>query len=112
MARASKSGSGPAGRFPLSPVIHGRTRLLILSFLLRTGRAATFTSLRDELQSTDGNLSVHLTKLEEAGLVSLDRAFVGKKPQTKVKITAAGRRQFKTYVRQLRAIVPGLGEGA
>ena len=112
MAQAPKSGSGPSGRYPLSPVIHGRARLLILSFLLRTGKPANFTSLRDELDSTDGNLSVHLSKLEEAGLVLIEKAYVGKRPQTRVKLTPAGRRQFKAYVKELREIVPGLVEGS
>lgn len=108
MAQASKSGSGPSGRHPLSPVIHGRIRLLILSFLLRSGRPASFTSLRDELDSSDGNLSVHLAKLEEAGLITIDKSFVGKRPRTEVKVTAAGRSQFKAYVKDLQRIVPGL----
>ncbi len=110
MAQASKSGSGRSGRVPLSPVIHGRARLLILSLLLRTGKPIIFTFLRDELETTDGSLSVHLGKLEEAGLVSLEKAFVGKKPQTRIKLTPAGRRQFRSYVKELRSIVPGLGE--
>ncbi len=108
MARASKSESGPGGRLPLSPVIHGRARLLILSFLLRSGRPANFTALRDEIAVTDGNLSVHLGKLEEAGLVAVSKSFVGKRPQTRIRITPAGKRRFKAYVQDLRAIVPGL----
>lgn len=84
--------------------------MLILSLLLRTGKPINFTSLRDELETTDGSLSVHLGKLEEAGLVDLKKAFVGKKPQTRIKLTPAGRRRFNNYVKELRAIVPGLGE--
>ena len=110
MAQASKSDSGRTGRIPLSPVIHGRARLLILSLLLRTGRPLTFTSLRDELKYTDGSLSVHLGKLEEAGLIFLERAFVGKKPQTRIKLTPTGRSRFRSYVKELKSIVPGLGE--
>ncbi len=110
MARSSKPGSGQSGWKPLSPVIHGRARLLILSFLLRTGKPVNFTSLRDQLEYTDGSLSVHLSKLEEAGLISLAKAFVGKKPQTRIKLTVAGRRQFKNYINDLRAIVPGLAD--
>lgn len=109
MARAPKQEAGPQDRAPLSPVIHGRARLLILSFLVRTGRPVAFTALREELAATDGNLSVHLGKLEEAGLVQIEKTFVGKRPRTRVKLTAAGRRRFRIYVRQLREIVPGLG---
>ncbi len=108
MAHKSKSDSGRMGRAPLSPIIHGRARLLILSFLLRTGRPISFTSLRDELEYTDGSLSVHLGKLEEALLVTIQKSFVGKKPQTRIKLTATGRRQFNAYVKELRSIVPGL----
>ncbi len=110
VAQVLKSGSGPSGRIPLSPLIHGRARLLILSLLLRTGKSITFTSLRDRLESTDGSLSVHLAKLEEAGLVTLERAFVDKKPQTRIKITTTGRSQFRSYVKELKSIVPGLAE--
>ena len=110
MARAPKSDSGRPGRVPLSPVIHGRARLLILSLLLRAGKPIKFTSLRDQLESTDGSLSVHLGKLEEAGLVTLEKAFVGRKPQTRIKVTTTGRRQFRSYVKELRSIVPGLGD--
>lgn len=112
MARASKSEAGPQGRPPLSPVIHGRARLLILSFLMRAGRPATFTELRNELSATDGNLSVHLAKLQEAGLVSIEKVFVGKRPQTRVQFTADGRKRFRAYVSELREIVPGLGTEA
>jgi len=82
--------------------------LLILSFLLRYPRSHLFTSLRDELGFSDGSLSVNLTKLEAGGLVQLSRSFVGKKPQTLVKVTAKGKREFQNYVAQLRRIVPGL----
>ncbi len=100
--------SGGGGQAPLSPLIHGRARLLILSFLLRVPRSHPFTHLRDELGFSDGSLSVNLAKLESAGLVRLNRAFVGKKPQTLVKVTAKGKREFQRYVGELRGIVPGL----
>ena len=114
MARNDQSGSGPPGptgdrgRTPLSPLIHGRVRLLILSFLLRTRKAHAFTALRNSLDLTDGTLSVHLSKLEEGGLVSIEKTFEGKKPLTLVRVTPLGRRLFKKYVADLRGIVPGL----
>ena len=101
--------TGGGGQAPLAPLIHGRARLLILSFLLRAPRAHPFTYLRDQLGYSDGALSVNLTKLEDGGLVRLTRAFVGKKPQTMVRITPKGKRQFQQYVQQLKGIVPGLG---
>jgi len=105
---AERGASGDASGQPLSPLIHGRARLLILSFLLRAPRALPFTHLRDALGFSDGSLSVNLSKLEAAGLVRLDRAFVGKKPQTAVKVTPRGKREFNRYVAELKGIVPGL----
>ncbi len=70
----------------------------------------TFTELKHGLDLTDGTLSVHLGKLESGGLVQVQKEFVGKKPQTLVRMSAAGREQFKTYVAELRTLVPGLGE--
>jgi len=107
----SPGSPGDRGRAPLSPLIHGRVRLLILSFLLRSNRAHAFTALRNSLNLTDGTLSVHLSKLEEGGLVSIEKTFEGKKPLTMVRVTPAGKRQFKQYVAELKGIVPGLGAG-
>lgn len=108
MARTSGAGSDPVGQALLLPLIHGRVRLLVLSFLLRAGRAVPFTSLRDELRLTDGTLSVHLSKLEDGKLVKQEKSFVGKRPLTMVKMTARGRRLFLQYVEDLRNVVPGL----
>jgi DNA-binding HxlR family transcriptional regulator len=69
--------------------------LLILSFLLRANKAHRFTDLRNSLHLTDGTLSVHLSKLEDGGLVSIEKTFEGKKP----------------LVADLKGIVPGLGGG-
>ena len=108
MAGTSGVGSGPVGQALLLPLIHGRVRLLVLSFLLRGNRAVPFTALRDELRLTDGTLSVHLSKLEQGKLVKQNKSFVGKKPLTMVKVTPRGRRLFQQYVEDLRSIVPGL----
>ena len=62
----------------LDDVIHGRLRLGVMAFLSTAG-SAEFTVLKNRLQASDGNLSVQLRKLEEAGYVSIDKAFVGKK---------------------------------
>ena len=108
VGRDTSGASGGDRQAPLSPLIHGRARLLILSFLLRAPRSHPFTYLRDELGFSDGSLSVNLAKLEDGGLVQLNRAFVGRKPQTLVKVTAKGKRDFQRYVAELREIVPGL----
>ncbi len=107
-AGSDASAAGGGGQVPLSPLIHGRARLLILSFLLRRPRSYPFTVLRDELGFSDGSLSVNLAKLEAAGLVQLNRAFVGRKPRTMVRISARGKREFNRYVSELKGIVPGL----
>ncbi len=110
MARISDGKAGGVGQAILLPLIHGRVRLMVLSFLLRGRRAVSFTSLRDELRLTDGTLSVHLSKLEQGKLVKQEKTFVGKRPLTMVKVTPKGRRLFRQYVSDLRKVVPGLGD--
>jgi DNA-binding transcriptional ArsR family regulator len=88
----------------LDPVLHERGRLAIVSVLAAAERL-TFTELRDALGMTDGNLSVHLQKLEEKGYVTIDKQFVGRKPQTGCRLTRVGRRAFSSYLDRLEAIV-------
>jgi DNA-binding MarR family transcriptional regulator len=88
----------------LDPVLHERGRLAIASVLAAVDQI-TFTELRDELAMTDGNLSVHLQKLEEKGYVAIDKHFVGRRPQTTCRLTPAGRRAFARYLDHLEAIV-------
>ncbi len=93
---------------PLSPLIHGRARLLILSFLMPRSAGATFTEIKAEVGLTDGTLSVHLSELEKGGMVEIAKRFVGKRPQTVVTVTGDGRSRFEAYVEELRRLVPGL----
>ena len=88
----------------LDPLLHERGRLAIVSALAAAPRL-TFTELRDALGMTDGNLSVHLQKLEEKGYVAIDKQFVGRRPQTSCQLTRGGRRAFTTYLDRLEAIV-------
>jgi DNA-binding transcriptional ArsR family regulator len=88
----------------LDPLLHERGRLAIVSVLAAVERL-TFTELRDQLEMTDGNLSVHLTKLEAKGYVVIDKQFVGRKPQTTCRVTSAGRKAFAHYLDQLESIV-------
>ena len=104
----ARKGAIPSGGSLLEPLIHGRVRLLILSYLISRAQSATFTELRVELGLTDGTLSVHLSRLERGGVITVQRRFVGKRPQTVIKITAEGRRRFDRYVTQLRQVIPGL----
>jgi DNA-binding transcriptional ArsR family regulator len=88
----------------LDPLLHERGRLAIVSALAAGGRM-TFTELRDMVEMTDGNLSVHLQKLEEKGYVQIDKQFVGRRPQTSCQLTRAGRQAFTRYLDHLEAIV-------
>jgi DNA-binding MarR family transcriptional regulator len=88
----------------LDPMLHERGRLAIASVLAAV-ESLTFTELRDQLEMTDGNLSVHLQKLEEKGYVATDKQFVGRRPQTTCRLTAAGRQAFARYLDHLETIV-------
>lgn len=91
----------------LDPVIHQPTRLRIMAALvgLDEGDKADFGFLRDLLGLTDGNLSVHLQRLEEAGYVRIEKTFVGRRPKTWVWATAEGRAAFAAYVDALENIL-------
>ena len=88
----------------LDPLLHERGRLAIVSVLAAV-EGLTFTELRDQLGMTDGNLSVHLQKLEDKGYVAIDKQFVGRRPQTTCRLTPAGRRAFERYLSQLESII-------
>ncbi len=88
----------------LDPLLHERGRLAIVSVLAAVERLS-FTELRDELGMTDGNLSVHVQKLEEKGYVAVHKQFVGRRPNTTCKITPAGRRALSRYLDHLTVIV-------
>lgn len=107
-AKTKPAGTGPGGREPLAPLIHGRVRLLILSHLVRAGRPLGFTETREGLGLTDGSLSANLSKLEEGGLVEIVKGFEGRRPKTVVRVTPEGKRRFRQYVEDLKLIVPGL----
>jgi DNA-binding MarR family transcriptional regulator len=88
----------------LDEVIHGRLRLGIMAYL-SGAEVAEFGELKTRLQATDGNLSVHLRKLEEAGYVAIDKSFVGRKPLTRVALTPAGRDAFVRYLDAMAKLV-------
>ncbi len=108
MARSKAPRPAPPVGEPLSPLIHGRVRLMLLSRLVAVPAAHAFTDLRAALRVTDGVLSVNLTKLEQAGLVRVEKTFEGRRPRTLVRITEAGVAQYRQYVEDLRKIVAGL----
>jgi DNA-binding MarR family transcriptional regulator len=88
----------------IDEVIHGRLRLGVMAFLSTAG-SAEFTVLKARLQATDGNLSVHLRKLEDAGYVTIDKSFVAKKPLTRVTLTEPGRAAFIRYLDAMARLV-------
>jgi len=88
----------------LDPVVHAPHRLAILTILISV-KSATFMYLKDATGMKDGNLSTHLSKLEEAGYISIMKSFVGKKPQTACAITEKGRGAFLDYLDQMERIV-------
>lgn len=88
----------------LDRVIHEPARLMLVA-MLSAVESADFTFLMNESGLTRGNLSSHLSKLEEAGYVSIEKGFRGKYPQTLVSLTAAGREAFTDYRRRLKSVL-------
>ena len=88
----------------LDDVIHGRLRLGVMAYL-STVSPAPFLELKAKVNATDGNLSTHLSKLEEAGYVKIVKTFLGKKPHTLVHLTAKGRNAWIGYLNKLQALI-------
>jgi DNA-binding MarR family transcriptional regulator len=91
----------------LNETIHQPVRLRIMAALmtLEAGSEVDFTYLRGLLDVTDGNLGAHLRKLEEAGYIAINKAFVDRKPRTFVAITDEGRKIFREHVAALESIL-------
>ena len=88
----------------IDDVIHGRLRLGVMAWLVGHDEAE-FTDLKARLNATDGNLSVHLRKLEEAGYVAIAKSFVDRKSLTRVRLTPAGREAFIAYLAAMERLV-------
>ena len=88
----------------LDDVIHGRLRLGVMAYLA-TAEVADFNELKSVLEVTQGNLSVQLRKLEEAGYVAIEKGFLGRKPRTQVRLTPAGRKAFAVYLDALARLI-------
>jgi DNA-binding HxlR family transcriptional regulator len=88
----------------LDDTIHGKVRLAIMAYLSGAGSAA-FPAIKTAISTTDGNLSVHLRKLEEAGHVRVEKAFQGKKPMTTIHLTETGRAAWISYLDHLRILL-------
>ena len=88
----------------LDDIIHSRIRLAVMAVLASVDEAE-FTFLREKVQATDGNLSIHIRKLEEAKYVNVRKTFSGRKPITFYKLTAIGRKAFEVYLDNLEKLI-------
>ena len=94
----------PAGAPDLDRLIHERVRLGVVSALAATD-ALAFNDLKRLVKVTDGNLSVHARKLEEAGYVAVEKTFQGRIPRTVFRLTASGRRALERYLDHMEALI-------
>jgi|TARA_R110002073_G_scaffold279049_1_gene443283 DNA-binding MarR family transcriptional regulator len=90
----------------LDEIIHGKLRLGIMAYLSSVS-SASFTELKEKTEASDGNLSVHMRKLEEAGYIAVDKSFVGRRPRTTLSLTPAGRKAWIAYLDELRRLTGG-----
>jgi DNA-binding HxlR family transcriptional regulator len=93
----------------LDRIIHERMRLGIVS-ALAVNDSLTFNELKRLLQTTDGNLSVHARRLEEAKYVECSKSFEGRMPKTEYRLTGAGRKAFERYLDHMEALIQSLRE--
>ena len=117
MARGSAAerlGSVPGGVEAAAPeldrLIHERVRLAIVS-ALAVNDSLAFNELKRLLDTTDGNLSVHARKLEDAGYVQCSKSFEGRVPRTEYRLTPAGRRALERYLDHMEALIRATREG-
>jgi DNA-binding MarR family transcriptional regulator len=94
----------------LDRVIHERVRLAIVS-ALAVHDSLTFNEIKALLETSDGNVSVHARKLEDAGYISCKKGFDGRIPRTEFKLTAAGRRALEQYLAHMEALIKRVGGG-
>jgi DNA-binding transcriptional ArsR family regulator len=99
-----------AGAPALDRLIHERVRLGILS-ALAVSDPLSFTELRAILETSDGNLSVHARKLEEAGYVACEKSFDGRIPRTEYRLTAPGRQALDRYLAHMEALIRAVRAG-
>lgn len=90
----------------VSDIIHGRLRLGVMAYLANA-EAASFTELKTALKVTQGNLSIQMRKLEDVGYIEINKAIVGRKPLTTIRMTPSGRDAFATYIEALSGVLGG-----
>src|SRR6266404_1530514 len=112
--RTAALGSKGQNREAVSPdldrLIHERIRLGIVS-ALAVNRSLTFNELKALLKTTDGNLSVHARRLEEAAYIVCTKSFDGRLPKTEYRLTAAGRKALERYLNHMEALIRATREG-
>jgi len=101
--------ANPFDHSGIEDVIHGRIRLGAVAYLA-TVESASFAELRDKVGTTDGNLSTHLRKLEEAAYVRIDKSFVARKPLTRIALTDEGRAAWLRWLESIQTMVLAAGE--
>lgn len=102
--RGVKGGGTAHGPLELDRLIHERVRLAMVS-ALAVNQSLTFNELKRLLETTDGNLSVHARKLEEAGYVICTKSFEGRVPRTEYKLSAAGRHALERYLVHMEQLI-------
>ncbi len=111
VAQAPARPAAAPRKTPLTPasldrLIHDRTRLAIVS-ALAAQETMSFSELKAATETTDGNLSVHARKLEDAGYVTCTKGFDGRLPRTEFGLTSSGRKALKKYLDHMEAIIQG-----
>jgi DNA-binding HxlR family transcriptional regulator len=99
----SKAGN----RTDIDGLIHERTRLSIVS-ALAVNKKLTFNDLKSSLQISDGNLSSHARKLEDAGYITCKKQFEGRVPRTQYALTASGRKALKSYISHMESLIKAM----
>ena len=102
--RPVRGRAAPEGPLALDRLIHERLRLGIVS-ALAVNESLTFNDLKTLMKTTDGNLSVHARKLEEAAYISCTKSFEGRVPKTEYRLTTAGRRALERYLDHMEALI-------
>ncbi len=106
LQRSQVPGTNPVG---LDRLIHGRVRLGIVS-ALAVNDSLTFNELKERLDTSDGNLSVHARKLEDARYLKVSKSFKGRLPRTDYRLTVAGRRALQRYLDHMEALIERIRE--
>lgn len=104
------AGAGPAGGPDLDRLIHERVRLGIVS-ALAVNEKLSFNDLKALLQVTDGNLSAHARKLEDAGYLECTKGYEGRVPRTEYRLTAEGRAALQDYLAHMEGLIQAVRDG-